>query len=115
MTPSRTKERAELNRILESRLAAKREKKLPENVPTHRRLVYTSTEAIKATRLSSSTFYKYARKLGIKPRKKANCRGRFWMYEDLVKIIMAAYRPLDLVDLYFQLREEDERKKGPSS
>lgn len=118
MSPSRIKERAELNRLLKSRLAAKSENKLSENIPTHHKLVYNSTAAIRACRLSSSTFYKYARKLGIKPRKKANCRGRFWMYEDLVKIIMATYQPLDLFDLYFQLHQEmayEEAMKGEDS
>ena len=115
MAPSRIKERSELNRILKTRLAAKSENKLSENIPTHRKLVYTSGQAIRACRLSSSTFYKYAKLLNIKPRKKARCRCRYWLYEDLLKIILESYKPLDLLDLYFQLREEEERKKGPSS
>ncbi len=83
---------------------------MSKKILTNTQLVYTTSEAIKAMRCSSRTFYIHAKKLNITPKKKANCRNRFWPYDDLINILMSIYNtPKKVTDLTFELLPELEK------
>ena len=62
-----------------------------------RRLVYSTVEAIKALRISPTTFYRHARRLGIRPRKKRHCKSRFYDYDSLMRILQSVYPPIKML------------------
>jgi hypothetical protein len=65
-----------------------------------RRLVLNTSQAIRALGISSSTFYIWVKRLGLKPRKKRGTNERFWPYDDLLRIMNAVYKPTRLLKEY---------------
>jgi ACT domain-containing protein len=78
-----------------------------------RRWLFTATEAVENLRISSATFYKYKRLLGVEPLKKPGCRCRWYRAEDLIGVLEAVYTPQRKFKLYTQLKKDgfyDEQK-----
>jgi predicted DNA-binding transcriptional regulator AlpA len=68
------------------------------------RMVWMSTELIAALQISSRTFYRHVSKLGIRPKKKAGSRARWWDYSQAMAILSSIYRtPRRRAELYFDL------------
>ena len=57
------------------------------------RVIYTSTQGIQALQVSSATFYRHVRKLGMRPRRKYKSNARWWTYDDLLRLLNSVYRP----------------------
>ena len=73
------------------------------------RVVYTSTQGIQALQVSSATFYRHVRKLGMRPRRKYKTNARFWTYDDLLRLLNSVYPSVEeRAEIYFRMREGKE-------
>ena len=71
------------------------------------RVIYTSTQGIQALQVSSATFYRHVRKLGMRPRRKYNTNARFWTYDDLLRLLNSVYPTVEeRAELFFRMRED---------
>ena len=70
------------------------------------RVVFTSTQAIGALQVSSATFYRHVRELGMRPRRKCKSNARWWNYDDLLRLPNSVYPTVEeRADLFFRMRE----------
>ena len=70
--------------------------------------MYTSTQAIGALQVSSATFYRHVRELGMCPRKKYKSNARWWTYDDLLRLLNSVYPTVEeRAEMYFRMRKED--------
>ena len=70
------------------------------------RVIYTSTQGIQALQVSSATFYRHVRKLGMRPRRKYKSNARWWTYDDLLRLLNSVYPTVEeRADLFFRMRE----------
>ena len=85
------------------------ERKWPKLKSPKDRVVYTSTQGIHALQVSSATFYRHVRKLGMRPRKKYKSNARWWTYDDFLTLLNSVYPTLEeRAELYFRMREDKE-------
>ena len=87
----------------------KMERKSPRIKGPKERVVFTSTQAISALQVSSATFYRHVRKLGMKPRKKYRTNSRYWLYDDLLHLLNSIYPSVEeRAELFFRMHEGKE-------
>jgi hypothetical protein len=84
-------------------------RKTPRVKSPKEQVVFTSTQGIHALQVSSATFYRHVRKLGIRPRKKYKSNARWWTYDDLLRLLNSVYPTLEeRAEMYFRMREGTE-------
>jgi len=72
-------------------------------------IVYTSTQAINALQISSATFYRHVRKLGMRSRRKYKSNARWWTYDDLLRLLNSVYPTVEeRAEMYFRMRGGNE-------
>ena len=69
--------------------------------------MFMSTQAIAALQISSATFYRHTRKLGLQPRKKYRSNARWWLYDDVLRVMDSVYpTPEERAVLFFRMTGE---------
>jgi hypothetical protein len=82
------------------------ERKTPRIKGPKERVVFTSTQGIQALQVSSATFYRHVRKLGMRPRRKYKSNARWWTYDDLLRLLNSVYPTVEeRAEMYFRMRE----------
>ena len=82
------------------------ERKTPRIKGPKDRVVFTSTQGIHALQVSSATFYRHVRKLGMRPRRKYKANARFWTYDDLLRLLNSVYPTVEeRAGMYFRMHE----------
>jgi len=85
------------------------ERKTPRIKGPKDRVVYTSTQGIHALQVSSATFYRHVRKLGMRPRRKYKSNARWWTYDDLLQLLNSVYPTVEeRAEMYFRMHEGKE-------
>jgi len=79
-----------------------------------KRAVFKTREAIKALRVSPTTFYNYKRLLGITPRKKKGSPCRWYSYWDVWQLMDAIYRPWQFIAAGLQCERQEYRERQRS-
>ena len=87
----------------------KMERKSPRIKGPKDRVVYTSTQGIHALQISSATFYRHVRKLGMRPRRKYKSNARWWTYDDLLRLLNSVYPTVEeRAEMYFRMHDDKE-------
>ena len=85
------------------------ERKSPRIKSPKDQVIYTSTQGINALQVSSATFYRHVRKLGMRPRKKYKSNARWWTYDDLLRLLNSVYPTVEeRAEMYFRMYEGKE-------
>ena len=84
-------------------------RKSPRVKSPKERVVFTSTQGISALQVSSATFYRHVRKLGMRPRRKYKSNARWWTYDDLLRLLNSVYPTVEeRAELFFRMHEGKE-------
>jgi hypothetical protein len=85
------------------------ERKWPKLKSPKARVIFTSTQGIHALQVSSATFYRHVKKLGMRPRRKYKTNARFWTYDDLLRLLNSVYPSVEeRAELFFRMREDED-------